>query len=391
MRIAISAALVLLLSATSISSAQNEATVPSTAEAEALLKDVAQSYKKAPALTDTIKLKISAGGRDQTEIFTIALGSGTDARLQVPDLTIRAVDGKMYVVRETLPQKYVQRDIEGNVLATFDALVGGRRVLPLPQAMLRYGSGLDAYVAALGMGMEEPRLTGLASVERDGRPLKELQLASGTEVIRIHVDPASKMIVGAEFNAGRASVKAAMSPKVHDALPEPIAFDTQDRKRVESLDELTLGAGDPAPDFTLTSTTGETVALKDLAGNVVVLDFWATWCGWCVKGMPLLEQFHEYAKTSGEPIKVYAVNVWERVPDDQRAEKAAEFWAQKGWSIPVLIDAGNTLIETYGFSGIPATVVIGPDGRIANIHNGYDPKMFETLKVEAAKALETEG
>ncbi|HJU11501.1 MAG TPA: redoxin domain-containing protein, partial [Candidatus Binataceae bacterium] len=117
-------------------------------------------------------------------------------------------------------------------------------------------------------------------------------------------------------------------------------------------------AGLPAPDFGLMDLNGKRVTLHGLQGNIVLLNFWATWCGSCRSEMPSLEhfyrQFHSYSD-----LAVLTVSV------DARGKPAvAQFMASNQYDFPVLLDENNTTGGAYGVSGIPSTFVIGRDGKI---------------------------
>ena len=126
-----------------------------------------------------------------------------------------------------------------------------------------------------------------------------------------------------------------------------------------------LRSGAPAPAFQLASNGGKTVNLADSRGQVVLLNFWATWCGPCRKEMPVLEQLHKQYKSKG--FAMLGVNV---EPDTAGAI---------GWlkatpvSFPILFDTDSTVSKLYNVQGMPNTVILDRKGNVRYIHRGYKP------------------
>lgn len=117
--------------------------------------------------------------------------------------------------------------------------------------------------------------------------------------------------------------------------------------------------GKPAPDFTLPGLDGKSVKLSSLKGSVVVLDFWATWCGPCRASLPKLDEIYQSLKDKG--LKAYAVDLRE----DEAGVKA--FVEESKLGIPVLLDKDGKVAKSFAVSGIPQTVVVGKDGKIKKI------------------------
>jgi len=142
--------------------------------------------------------------------------------------------------------------------------------------------------------------------------------------------------------------------------------------------------GHPAPDFKLPGLDGKDVALADLKGSVVVLDFWATWCGPCVMSLPHLDKIYQDMKGAG--VKVFAVNV------DADKSVVAPFVQEKKLTVPVLLDNSETKVsEKYGARAIPETVVIGKDGKVRKVIVGFDPNGGEETLQNAIKAAMDES
>lgn len=139
--------------------------------------------------------------------------------------------------------------------------------------------------------------------------------------------------------------------------------------------------GKLAPPIQLKTVDGQQFTLKQVEAQVIVLDFWATWCGPCRMGLPLLQQFYDWARENKQPVAVLTINLREK-PQDVRA-----YWKKENFDMPVLMDTDGHVGQSYGIRGIPHTVVIHK-GRIAHVHVGYSPAMAEMLKAEVEKLLD---
>jgi thiol-disulfide isomerase/thioredoxin len=126
-----------------------------------------------------------------------------------------------------------------------------------------------------------------------------------------------------------------------------------------------LAMGAAAPTFQLDSMAGNKVNLSDLRGKVVLLNFWASWCGPCRKEMPILEQLHKQYQSKG--VTLVGVNV---EPDSQDALK----WLKvTPVSFPILFDRDSSVSKLYQVEGMPNTVILDRKGKVRFIHRGYKP------------------
>ena len=138
--------------------------------------------------------------------------------------------------------------------------------------------------------------------------------------------------------------------------------------------------GQPAPPINLKTIDGQPFSLDKVKAEVVVLDFWATWCPPCRKGLPLLQEFNNWAKKEKKSVKVYAVNLREH------ASKVRQYWRQQKFNMHVLMDTDGGVAQAYGVSGIPHTAILHK-GKIVSVHVGYSPQMTDTLKREVSQLL----
>jgi len=121
----------------------------------------------------------------------------------------------------------------------------------------------------------------------------------------------------------------------------------------------------PAPDFTLESRSGENLRLEDQRGEVVMLNFWASWCGPCRQEMPLMDELYSQYKDLG--FTILAVNV------DENREEAHRFLDKVPVNYPILYDPESSVSELYEVQAMPTTVMIDRDGNARYIHYGYQP------------------
>ena len=130
----------------------------------------------------------------------------------------------------------------------------------------------------------------------------------------------------------------------------------------------------PATDFTLKSLDGKNLKLSEYAGNVVMLNFWASWCGPCRKEMPLLNDLHKRYEPLG--FVVLGVNV------EQEHELAKAFLKETPVDFPILLDASNKVSQAYQVIAMPTTIMIDREGKVRDVHKGYkagDEKKYKKL------------
>ncbi|MFL6578631.1 MAG: TlpA family protein disulfide reductase [Povalibacter sp.] len=123
--------------------------------------------------------------------------------------------------------------------------------------------------------------------------------------------------------------------------------------------------GKPAPDFALHSMKGENLRLSEHLGEVVVINFWATWCGPCRQEMPLIDDLYGKYKLAG--MTVLSVNI------DETSERAAEMAHTLKVSYPVLFDGRQEVSRAYEVNSMPLTVMIDREGVVRQVFEGFKP------------------
>lgn len=124
----------------------------------------------------------------------------------------------------------------------------------------------------------------------------------------------------------------------------------------------------PAPDFTLESRSGENLRLQDHRGEVVMLNFWASWCGPCRQEMPLMDELYSQYKDLG--FTILAVNV------DENRDEAHRFLDKVPVNYPILYDPESSVSELYEVQAMPTTVMIDRNGNARYLHYGYQPGYY---------------
>jgi thiol-disulfide isomerase/thioredoxin len=131
-----------------------------------------------------------------------------------------------------------------------------------------------------------------------------------------------------------------------------------------------IAPGTAAPDFTLRQLAGAPLRLRELRGQVVMLNFWASWCGPCREEMPLLGRLHEKYRGSG--FALLGVNV------DDDPKNAAGVVERLRTGFPVLLDTDKAVSRLYEVKAMPSTLLIDRDGVLRRLHRGYQGGVVES-------------
>jgi thiol-disulfide isomerase/thioredoxin len=366
-------------------------------EAIDLLSAVHTKYQKAGALVEQVVVTFPAikdGAAPLKQVVKLAL---TDDSGQVSsDGVLKIWDGEsLFVEFGNSPEAYLQVDAK-SMQAALDTLSGyGDTPWSVP---LRDSRVLKTWVAGLCMSNS---VAEVIDVSPDTKELGSqiILLKSDNEKALVHVSSeniVTKVVNNLHRGGEEFIVTRDATTNIYDKVPA-IKFDTAGKTRVKTFHDLKIRAEnqktdtaskdktkekklEAAPDFTLQTLDGSgSVTLSDLKGKVVVLDFWATWCGPCRRGLPLLNEYD--AEYGSDLVKVFAVNVWERGDKKQWLEAVQTFWKDNKYKTAVLLASEDkSLSEKYGVTGIPTTVVIDTNGNIFKIHKGFTSEMISDLK-----------
>lgn len=167
-----------------------------------------------------------------------------------------------------------------------------------------------------------------------------------------------------------------LTPEVKNGRMKEFYTYFLDKAKAEQVKEENAAkaqaVGVEAHDFTLNDIHGKPFKLSSLRGKYVILDFWGSWCGWCIKGMPQMKEY--YAKYKGK-FEILGVDC----NDTEAKWKAAVAKHQLPWLHVANGTGANDVTQIYGIKGFPTKILVDPKGKIAKVVEGEDPAFYTYL------------
>jgi thiol-disulfide isomerase/thioredoxin len=402
--------------------APGQAHEPDPQALEAFTKLV-KSYRKRPALEveTTVSIKLEQGGvesqsREVKTAFTYGRGRVGFGTTQ--GFTVYVSGGRITAIHESTDHSYFSVPDEGS---PYYALMNAFVDIPFPHLAIAFGED-DIGDLCMQFHQMAPWVqpTAVDTVTRDERTLGRIRMTSDFDDMQVLYDPDTMLIESIELRVtggylvqeGATLIYTHRFKYVTHEKPLPsstFVLDPGRRQRVDLLPALVAQpahepaaqpghggpkerggelVGAPAPGFVLATADGGAADLEAMRGRVVVLDFWATWCGPCKVGLPLLHDVARWAGGLDVPVEILTVNVWDGGEPDARLANIKKFWTTSGHTLPIAMDyTGQTAID-YKLTGIPATVVIRADGIVHSFHTGVMDEYVEFLKGEITGAIE---
>lgn len=188
------------------------------------------------------------------------------------------------------------------------------------------------------------QITGCSQTADQNKADRKTEQAQGTE----------KDGLGAEKSSAETEKNGTGTEKPEDAADQGDGV-------IEFKPGMPIKEGVQAPDFTGELIDGTSITLSELQGKPVIINFWATWCGPCVKEMPAFERLKD---DFGDKIGIIAVNCG----DDAGTVK--DFMEENGYTFPVVLDEEYSISMLYPTNSIPYTVVVDAEGRVTHISTG---------------------
>lgn len=141
-------------------------------------------------------------------------------------------------------------------------------------------------------------------------------------------------------------------------------------------DKPMLSPGDTPPDYLGKTADGQAVRLSALRGNVVVISFWATWCPYCMKELPVLAGLQSVTTERGLDMQVIAVNYKE---PRRTFTQASEILVSRLPNLVVTRDYNGDIAKRYGLKALPFLIMLHRDGTVAYMHVGYNESELDTI------------
>jgi thiol-disulfide isomerase/thioredoxin len=385
------------------------------------LQEIVDAYRARPALevdtTVTIIVRqgdVESGRREVKASFTF--GQDRVGIVKIRDFTCYVGGGRLCAIHASTDHSYYTVPDEGS---PYYALMNAFVEIPFPHLAIAFG---EKDIGDLCMQFHQMapwvQPTAVDTVTVDDRRLGRLEMTSDFADMQVLYDLQTKLIQSIDLKVTGGDLVQPGATLIYEhrftyktfdkPLPaSALTFDPDGRQRVDLMQALVAKPAPPpeppaaggeepagglvgaaAPGFKLTNADGEVVDLEALRGRVVVLDFWATWCGPCKMALPLLHDVAQWARDQDLPVEILTVNVWDGGEPDRRLKNVTKFWKDHGFTLPVLMDYTNETAAAYKLTGIPATVVIRADGVIHTLHTGVSANYTESIKHDITGAIE---
>ncbi|MDG1837924.1 MAG: TlpA disulfide reductase family protein [Phycisphaerales bacterium] len=373
-------------------------------EARGMLVQVAQAFHDAPVVICSTTVKTESLG--STNELTVESVFGPDGEAVIKSLgsIIVATDGWLNVLDHAIYDRYIRVPLGQGISTGLEGVYGNPFVAGF-EVMMREAAPPELWLDMVMMrAIGEPTITGLEVIDsEDGRSHHRVLLGGPMGQGSIHivenkiVSAEATMKVQVEHGAPPVvwTMKLETDTQFVDVLPEPITFDpgerlpVTERWQLDPIDRNRIFAGQVAPPLRLSDLQGDVVDLAELKGDVVLLCFWTTWAKACQRSLVQMDKVFQATGAGEGQVKVYGVNVMERVEGlEQRTELASRYWAAGRLSIPTLVSPAAAVQTAWGITTLPTQVLISPDGTVAEKWTGFLPEMDKKVRTKIESLLQ---
>lgn len=367
------------------------------------LAELADTYRRATTYQDAGELRFLVDGAPENEFrslaFSVAFERPNKIRIHALD-TVSVADGELVraivqslpgqVLVQSCPDELSPSSVYANEMLA--QAMRGQLDVELTQLLLLVGEDPLATLA------RDCTLTQLSDSEFQGKKCRRIALEGPSGKGVLWIEAQSGLLVKYEFPLDEIRKKFPLvrlwaefrGARIDDPV-DPVAFQfelPEDSKLVKRFVKPPPAAppeplSKPVDAFTFVALDGTAVGSESLAGKVVVMDVWATWCGWCFEGLPLLEKVYQRYKDN-DRIVFLAVNKDDPAVSNANVEQA---FKQHNLTIPIVRDVEQITDRVFHLQGLPTMIVLGPEGTIQDYHIGFDPNLTETLPPKLERLL----
>ena len=388
-------------------------------EAAAEFEQVIAEVRKAPrSVVETLVVttregEVEESAAKQTLLWTLVPGKGLKAEFN--GFKIRLADGRMQAVHESRDDLAVDLEDRGSPYYALFTQFGD---LPWPGLAMAIGE-VKPEDCAMQLNSRAPWLqpTGRVAGDPEQKKNPRIEFSSDIERMWMEVDartglPSRAEVVIHDGQFVPEGVEIIFTYQwTFGPVEDPVksmALPIEGRERVDMVGALERRAevaageaddggllpGRKAPLFDLPELDAgaREVSLLRLRGRVVVLDFWATWCGPCRAALPRMAELGRWAEKNGIPVEVVAVNTSEQSRTLDLRRKRIEAFVQEqkldSQGMRMVLDLDGSVADAYAVRGLPTTVVIDATGRIVTVKTGFGPGSEERLKQDLLDIFE---
>lgn len=337
---------------------------------DSLLVYVAEPGQR-PNVQNTIVLK--NGALD----FEIKLPKVAEVTLATPE----AARGKsqQYVAFVGVPGETIELNAETDNKYTYGGTKFYKEFAEMKNALENSQAELQAYIKSLNERMEkgEKQEDLMKEYQEKAPALQAKASVAYKDFIKAHPDYEANAIIVTSLETLEEMEEAAnmMSAAVREGRMKDFYMASINQQKAEKeIREKAAkmqAAGVVAPDFTLNNINGKPFKMSSLKGKYVVLDFWGSWCGWCIKGFPKMKEYYQKYKGKFEILGVDC-------NDTPEKWKAAVKKHELPW-LNVYNPRESKVLSDYAIQGFPTKIIVGPDGKIIKTIVGEDPAFYTLL------------